>query len=69
VPELLIELIVQTFVSLLLVFPLWRIFNRAGKNPALSLFILIPYIGFLIVPLILAFTRWPATEAIEEDVN
>lgn len=61
------ELIIQEFLSFLLVFPLWKIFNKAGKNPAFSLFILIPSLGFLIIPLILAFTRWPSTESFGGD--
>ncbi len=49
--------------GLILIYPLWKIFTRAGKNPALSLFIFIPLAGWLIVTLILAFSRWPAVEA------
>lgn len=48
--------------ALLLVVPVWRIHGKAGLNPALSLFLFVPYIGFLIVTLVLAFARWPATE-------
>lgn len=49
-------------VAALLVVPLWRIFSRAGLNPALSLIVFVPVFGFLIVLLILALSRWPSTE-------
>ena len=38
----------------------WRIFEKAGFSGALSLLILIPGIGSLILILILAFGDWPA---------
>ena len=49
------------FVAIV-IFPLWKIFGKAGFNPALSLLIILPLIGTLIVVLILAFARWPALE-------
>ena len=48
------------FSAVLLLYPLWRIFARAGLNPVWSLLILIPG-GAIIVPLILAYSRWPNT--------
>lgn len=36
----------------------WRIFTRAGMAGALSLLFLVPAVGWLIVPCILAFSRW-----------
>ena len=45
---------------LLLVIPVWRILRRAGMHPAWSLLLVVPYVGFLIVYLMLAFRRWPA---------
>jgi hypothetical protein len=39
--------------------PLWRICSRAGFNPAWSLFVLIPYLGMLIVAGRLAISDWP----------
>lgn len=38
----------------------WRIFSKAGYSGAMSLLILIPGIGALIVLCILAFGNWPA---------
>lgn len=46
----------------LLLFPLWKIFGKAGFNPLFSLLLLIPFLGALASVLILAFARWPATE-------
>jgi hypothetical protein len=54
-------LFVQVFAfPIIVVIPAWRIFRRAGLNPALSLFIFVPALGGLIVLLMLAFMRWPA---------
>jgi hypothetical protein len=47
-------------VALIVMFPLWRIFKRAGFNPALSLLVFVPWVGFLIVSAILAFGEWPS---------
>ena len=55
------DIVIGAVVSaVLLLYPLWRIFSRAGLAPAWSLLILIPG-GAIIVPLILAFARWPNT--------
>jgi hypothetical protein len=56
-----IILVAVLFVLLIvafLVFLFWRILTKAGMAGALSLLILIPYIGFLIVLCILAFGDW-----------
>lgn len=37
----------------------WRIFSKAGYNGAMSLLILIPAFGALIVLCMLAFGNWP----------
>jgi len=44
----------------LLIVPLWRICGRAGFSPTLSLLVIIPVIGFVIVAAILAFAEWPS---------
>lgn len=55
------SIVISAVVSaLLFLYPLWRIFSRAGLSPAWSLLILIPG-GAIIVALILAFARWPNT--------
>ena len=46
-------------IGLLIIIPLYKIFKKAGFNPALSFNIFIPYIGFVIIGLILAFSQWP----------
>lgn len=62
------ELAIYSFVVVVLVFPLWRIFKRAGKHPAFSLLVFMPF-GLLIVTLILSFSRWPAIEKPSHDGN
>jgi len=44
--------------AVLLLFPLWRIYTRAGLNPYLSLTLLIPVFGFIIACIILAVSKW-----------
>ena len=57
-------LIVQLLlIAIVVVIPLWRIFKRAGLNPAFSLFVFFPVVGGLVALALLAFLRWPATEA------
>jgi hypothetical protein len=46
---------------ILVIVPLWRICARAGFSPALSLLAIIPWLGFLIVAVVLGFSEWPAT--------
>ena len=53
--EIIIEVIIM---AVLLLFPVWKIFKRAGLNPVLSLTVLIPYVGFLISGIILAASTW-----------
>ena len=43
--------------AVLTVFPLWRIFRRAGLPPVLALMVFLPF-GFLLPPPILALAGW-----------
>jgi len=62
------ELIIQVIMmAILLLFPVWRIFKRAGLDPSLSLTILIPYVGFLVSGLILGISKWKLRPAMEGD--
>jgi hypothetical protein len=44
--------------AIFLIFPVWKIFSRAGLRPTMSLTVLIPFIGILIAGLILIFSKW-----------
>jgi hypothetical protein len=44
---------------LLLIVPFWRIFGKAGFNPALSLLTVVP-IANLVVIYYVAFSKWPS---------
>jgi len=50
-------------LSLAALWPLWRIFRRAGLNPVWSLLIfvsvVIPLLGQLLVLLVLFHSKWP----------
>lgn len=43
----------------IILYPAWRIFQRAGLNPALSLLLLIPLVGYIIALCVLGFSKWP----------
>ncbi|MBW7852100.1 MAG: hypothetical protein H3C38_16515 [Rhodospirillales bacterium] len=51
------------WVSVLVVIPLWRVFRRAGFNPAWSLIVLIPWVGGPVALAILALAPWPVQDA------
>ena len=57
-------LIMHLLLALVLIVPTWRICTRAGFSGALSLFHLVPVIGSFIVMAVLAFSAWPAGEAL-----
>lgn len=49
------------FVLLLLaliIFPLWKIFQKTGRHGAMSLLMLVPLVNLFVLPF-LAFGRWP----------
>jgi hypothetical protein len=56
-------LLYNVVAALLVIFPCWKIFQRVGMNPALSLFIFLPGLGWWIAGAILAFSKWPAIDA------
>jgi hypothetical protein len=58
-------LLYHLVVALLVIFPCWKIFQRAGLNPALSLFIFVPVLGWWIAGAILAYSKWPAVVVTE----
>jgi ABC-type Na+ efflux pump permease subunit len=45
--------------ALVMVLPYWQIFKKAGFSPALSLLMLVPFVG-IIVLFVVAFSDWPA---------
>lgn len=51
-------LIQAAVITVVLLFPFWRIFQRAGLNPLGALTIIIPFIGPVIAGLILALSSW-----------
>jgi hypothetical protein len=45
-------------VALIAVVPYWQIFKKAGFSPALSLLMLVPFVG-IVVLFVVAFSDWP----------
>ena len=58
-----ISIAVTLGFSLLLIYPFWRIYRRAGLNPWFSLLVLLPYLGLPAAAAILAFQTWPNGES------
>ena len=58
-----IGLIIMLVVAAAVIFAMWRILQRAGFNPWLSLLILVPPVGGAAVIAMLAFRTWPTGEA------
>lgn len=47
-------------ISVVVLLPaFWIIFRKAGFSPVLSLFLILPGIGWLIATAILTFAKWP----------
>ncbi|MCU7813170.1 MAG: hypothetical protein KZQ77_18350 [Candidatus Thiodiazotropha sp. (ex Notomyrtea botanica)] len=53
------DLIQGLIAAFVLIIPFWKIHEKAGFHPALSLIIFIPWLGLVVSPLILAFAPWP----------
>ncbi len=49
------------FFALVIIFPLWKIYEKVGINPFLSLLVFVPFVGISIVLIILAFSKWSST--------
>lgn len=45
--------------NLLIVWPLWRVFRRAGLDPRWALAVFVPLVGLMIVASVLGHARWP----------
>jgi uncharacterized membrane protein YhaH (DUF805 family) len=61
----LLFLVIGLAVTVFVIILWWRIFSRAGYSGALSLLILIPGVGALIMLLILAFGEWPVRRELD----
>lgn len=46
-------------VTIIIIIPTWKILGKAGFTPVLSLLVIIPWIGFFIILIVLAFAKWP----------
>lgn len=55
-------LLYHVLIALLIIYPCWKVFERAGLNPALSLLIFLPALGWWIAGAILAYSKWPAID-------
>ncbi len=49
-------------IFVLALFPVARIFKRAGLNQLWCVLLFIPYVGGVVCTLVLGFSKWPAFE-------
>jgi hypothetical protein len=56
------NLVPLLLIDVVMIIPLWRIFDKAGFSPAWALLFIVPVAGPLIIAVMLAFRRWPAIE-------
>ena len=64
--RILFELGTEFLVAIILVVPIWRICSRAGFSGFWALLLFIPFAGYLMATLMLAFRRWPnSTQVVE----
>lgn len=66
---ILVIVLVYVAVFVFQIIVLWRIFSKTGYSGALSLFVLLPGIGhivLLIFSLVLAFSKWPIEKELED---
>jgi len=61
VPQLFIVVLTVVMALLVVVWPYWRIFGKAGFSPGLSLLMVVP-VANVIMLFFLAFARWPALD-------
>jgi len=54
----LVQLVPFILFNLILLVPYWRILRRAGRSGWWVLLMLIPAVGWLVVPWVIAFMRW-----------
>jgi len=54
-------------MAILILFPVWRIFKRAGLNPLFSLSMFIPFAGILAIGLILSLSKWGIEPIVVKD--
>lgn len=57
--------IMTLVIGIFMILPFWMIFSKAGYPGALSLTMLIPFVGFLVLRY-LAFTEWPIHKKMKE---
>ena len=57
--EIIVIFFILTFASILPMIVFWKICSKAGFPGVLSLLMIVP-IGNIILPLYLAFAKWPA---------
>ncbi|CAH7052676.1 conserved hypothetical protein [Vibrio chagasii] len=66
--DLIEQILFQTLLTLVVFFyPVFLIFKRAGLNTNLSFTIFIPFIGYLVCPLVLVFSKWNTSKIVEDN--
>lgn len=56
-----LRLVLLLLLAVLVIIPAWRIIGRTGLSPAWSILLAVPLLGFPVVALVVAYSRWPAS--------
>lgn len=62
VSSLLVQLFPSLIIALILAVPFVRILRRAGRSSWWALLLLVPVLGWLILPWLIAFLPWERSE-------
>ncbi len=63
-----LEFIVMLVCAAIIIIPFWKIFSKAGYNAALSLPMLIPVVGIVLL-FFLAFSEWPIEKKLRQEMS
>lgn len=60
-----VVIVIVVAMVVVMIIPYWKIYQRTGQSPALSLLMLVPLVNIIML-FILAFGAWPIESELEE---
>ena len=64
----LLEVVIMLICASIMIIPFWKIFSKAGYNAALSLPMVIPVVGIILL-FFLAFSEWPIEKKLRQEMS
>ncbi len=62
----LLEFAIALVCAAIIIIPFWKIFSKAGYNGTLSILMVIPIVGIVLL-FYLAFSRWPIERKLRQE--